>query len=68
MTVLSTRFNPSNLQHITIVNAAIAVADGKSRGRICSARAALNRHGIELMRPEDDARLEKLVIDLSEWR
>ena len=62
------RFNPNNLQHITIVNAAIAVAGQKNHGRISSARAALYEHGIELMRPEDDIRLERLVIDLSEWR
>lgn len=68
MSALSVRFNPSNLQHVTIVNAAIVLADRKSRGRISSARSALLAHGIELMRPEDDARLEKLVIDLSEWR
>lgn len=68
MSALNSRFNPSNIQHVTIVNAAIAMADQKSRGRIRSARAALNEHGIELMRPEDDARLERLVIDLSEWR
>ncbi len=68
MSVLNSRFNPSNLQHITIVNAAIATADQKCGGRISSARAALHQHGIELMRPEDDIRLERLVIDLSEWR
>ena len=68
MSALNSRFNPSNLQHVTIVNAAIAPADQKNRGRISSARAALNELGIELMRPEDDARLERLVIDLSEWR
>ena len=62
------RFSPNNLQHITIVNEAISTASRKSCGRIHSARAALNEHGIELMRPEDDARLERLVIDLSEWR
>ena len=58
----------NKLQHIAIVNAAIATADQKNRSRISSVRAALNEHGIELMRPEDDARLERLVIDLSEWR
>ncbi|NQD35390.1 hypothetical protein HPT27_00045 [Permianibacter sp. IMCC34836] len=68
MSIVMCRFNPSNLQHVTIVNAAIALADGKHRGRISSARAALSDNGIELMRPEDDARLERLVIDLSEWR
>ena len=68
MDPLPIRFSASNLQHVTIVNAAIAMADQKNRGRISSARAALNEHGIELMRPEDDARLERLVIDLSEWR
>jgi hypothetical protein len=68
MTAIAHRFNPSNLQHVTIVNAAIASADHKNRGRISSARMALLQHGIELMRPEDNARLEKLVIDLSEWR
>ena len=68
MNALPSRFNPNNLQHITIVNAAIAAAGQKNRGRISSARAALHEHGIELMRPEDDVRLERLVIDLSEWR
>ncbi len=68
MAELSSRFNPNNVQHITIVNAAIAAANGKNRGRVSSARAALSEHGIELMRPEDDAHLERLVIDLSEWR
>ncbi|HEX4910436.1 MAG TPA: hypothetical protein VFV64_06710 [Permianibacter sp.] len=68
MNVPHSRFNPSNLQHVAIVNAAIATAGQKNRGRIRSARAALNEHGIELMRPEDDIRLERLVIDLSEWR
>lgn len=68
MSVLNSRFNPSNIQHVAIVNAAIVTADQKNRGRVHSARVALNEHGIELMRPEDDARLERLVIDLSEWR
>ena len=68
MTEFAHRFNPSNMQHVTIVNAAIALADSKNSGRISSARTALIEHGIELMRPEDNARLEKLVIDLSEWR
>ena len=68
MAELISRFNPNNLQHITIVNAAIALPDRRSRDCIRSARMALNENGIELMRPEDDARLERLVIDLSEWR
>lgn len=68
MAELNSRFNPNNLHHITIVNAAIAAASIKNCGRISSARAALFEHGIELLRPEDNAHLERLVIDLSEWR
>lgn len=68
MTELTSRFNPNNVQHVTIVNAAIAAVGCKDRARISTARAALSAHGVELMRPEDDLRLERLVMDLSEWR
>ena len=68
MANLTSRSSPNNLQYVTIVSASITLADRKNSGRISLARSALLEHGVELMRPEDDAHLERLVMDLSEWR
>lgn len=61
-------FNPNNIHHITLVNCAIANADRDQRGRISAAREKLADHGIAPIQPNDDRKLEQLVVDLSEWR